>query len=159
MTLNPTQISIILTLLVFAVIWILLSYSLYKIRKNDDIGDISGALNRDELRYIAKFRRTVRALIISYMYDGYQLKIIEDGTAIQANLTKSDFDRTGNIVINYKPVAINVAVDMYSLGLIRPTEQLFSPYIATKRAIIWAGFTLLRYRSIMKTVTDLSYER
>jgi len=153
---NSTQTDIILTLLVFAAIWILISYIIYRTRKNDDTGDISGTLNRDEMRYISKFRQTVRALVVSYMYDDYKLYIRRDVTTnepraflIKGSIVRFVDMRIVRSLVKFNKIRID---DLEADGT--TISVLYEPTLLT---YLWCAAVLIRYRSIMKTITEFKY--
>ena len=161
---NSALTNIILTLIAFATIWFLISYVIYRIRRNDEPDDDSGVINRNELHYIAKFNRTIRAMIISFMYDGYALHThlkcdgVPIANLVRTNFTYDDFD------IEVKWIKQPVVNDLLRRKMIRPsqidgldTATATIVYKLRPMAVVWCVFTLLRYRSIMKTVTDLQY--
>jgi len=161
---NSALTDIILTLIAFAAIWFSISYIFYRIRKNDEPDDDSGVIKRDELAYIVKFNRTIRAMIISYMYDDYALHthLKCEGVAI-ANLVRTNFENDDfNVEVKWiKQPIVNDLLrrNMIKIARIDELDTANSTIVYKLRpmAVVWCFFTLLFNRSIMKTVTDLEY--
>ena len=154
---NSLQTNIFLCLTVFAAVWFLFVYIDNQIRRNDDTGVISKA----ESQYIAKFRRTIRALLISFItfdaelstrtvylpcsnYSRYSHIIWKD-----KNKEPTPIDRS---IVNYLITAKYIKFHSETIEIFHTIHQTFRP---TVKGIIFSIFTLLHNRSIMKTI-DIS---
>lgn len=156
---KPLQTDTILTLIAFAAVWFLVSYIFYKIRKNYEPDDDRGVIKREELSYVVKFNKTIRAMIISFMYDDYKLHVKINTETKEKNAFLIRFD-------DIKPVD-NHIVDMLVKFNKIVIDDVITPdgtfltiiYKPTIFALLWCCFILLVNRSIVKTIKDLEYLR
>lgn len=138
---NSTQISIILTLLVFAAIWILLNYIFYRIRRDDDAGLIS----RGELKAASKLKKAKKAVVASYMYTGWILRAISTD-----NSDKEKYHRTAELSSSS---GAHIRIDIALINRLFRTDR----WIYIKDVEITPSGTVILYGLTLKGKTLMLY--
>lgn len=156
---NSSQNDIFLTLLMFAAAWGLISYIFHKMRSFDD----SGMISRGELKYKAKYRKAVKALLASYMYTHWVLR------AVSKDVTdKEKYYRTAELSGPQGDtlyVSYDVVNSMFKRDkLIHIKDVEMTPYGSvilyglTIKGRVYMIINLIRYHHLLKHVKQLGFK-